>query len=92
MQSSIILFRGENSTLTKSQVSFPVAVDKKLIAQIVGDFSLIPTNAIDQIGLIGSTKLKGIRDCGLRNMDDGTARAQSWCRDCRKEPRNGVNA
>lgn len=61
-QRSIILVRGEQSTLKKSQVSFPVQVDKKLsIAQVVGDFSLIPTNAIDHIGLIGSVKLRGIR-------------------------------
>ena len=61
-QRSIILVRGEQSTLKKSQVSFPVQVDKKLsIAQVVGDFSLIPTNAIDHIGLIGSVKFRRIR-------------------------------
>lgn len=32
-----------------------------------------------------------IKDFGLRNMDDGTTRVQSWCRDCRKESRR-VNA
>ena len=59
-----ILIRGETSALEKNQVeSFPVIADKKLssMAQVVGDFSLIPTNAIDHIGLIGSVKLREIR-------------------------------
>ena len=42
-----ILAIGEQSALKKSPVeSFPVVADKKLsIAQIVGDFSLLPTIA-----------------------------------------------
>ncbi len=58
-QQTKILFGGEESALKKSQVeSIPVVADKKLSnAQVVGDFSLIPTNAIDQIGLIGSRQL-----------------------------------
>jgi len=60
---SQILEMGEQPTLKKSPVeSFPVVAGKKLsIAQVVGDFSLIPTTAIDHIGLIGSVKLRGIR-------------------------------
>lgn len=82
MQSSIILFRGEESVLKKSQVeSFPVKTDKKLstIAQVVGDFSLIPTNAIDQIGLIGSTKLRGIRiPTGTKSAKKGFRVIAKW--------------
>ncbi len=26
-----------------------------------------------------------VKDFGLRNMDDGTIRIQSWCRNCRKD-------
>ena len=42
-----IVFRRETSALKKSPVeSFPVKADKKLsMAQIVGDFSLLPTFA-----------------------------------------------
>lgn len=58
-QQTQILFEGEESALKKSQVeSIPVAADKKLSnVQVVGDFSLIPTNAVDQICLIGSKQL-----------------------------------
>ncbi len=28
-----------------------------------------------------------IKDFGLRNMDDGVTRVQSWCKDCRNESR-----
>ncbi len=30
-----------------------------------------------------------IKNFGLRNMDDGTTRVQSWCRDCRKRITGG---
>jgi len=62
-QQSITLVRGKESVLKKIPVeSFPVVTDKKLSAKkVVGDFSLIPTTAIDQIGLIGSIKLREIR-------------------------------
>jgi len=64
MRQSTILLGGEISALENSQVeSLPVIADKKLssLAQVVGDFSLIPTNAIDRIGLIGSVGLRKIR-------------------------------
>ena len=64
MTKTQILFRGEESALKKSQVeSFPVIADKKLssVAQVVGDFSLIPTTAMDLLGIVGSLQLKGIR-------------------------------
>ncbi len=52
MHQSTILIGGETSALENSQVeSLPVIADKKLssTAQVVGDFSLIPTSAIDHI-------------------------------------------
>jgi len=30
-----------------------------------------------------------IRDFGLRNMDDGVTRVQSWCRECRSDSNHG---
>ena len=63
-QQTQILFRGETSALENNLVaSIPVIADKKLssIAQVVGDFSLIPKSAIDLLGLIGSLQLKGIK-------------------------------
>lgn len=30
-----------------------------------------------------------IKIFGLRNMDDGTTRVQSWCKDCRKGATGG---
>ena len=64
MIQSQILIRGETSALENNQVeSLPVIADKKLSSaeQVVGDFSLIPTSAIDHIGLIGSVVLRKIR-------------------------------
>lgn len=56
------LFRDEESALKKSQVSFPVSADKKLlVTQIVGDFLLFPTITIDLLGSIGSRQLEGIK-------------------------------
>jgi len=64
MAKSVILIRGEKSDLENNQVeSLPVISDKKLssAAKVVGDFSLIPTSAVDHIGLIGSVGLQKIR-------------------------------
>ena len=78
-QKCLILEKGEKSALKNSQVSFPVAVDKKLIAQVVGDFSLIPTNAIDHIGLIGSVKFRGIRiPTGTKSAKKGWRLTAKW--------------
>ena len=80
MQQSIIFERSELSTLKTIQVSSPVKVDKKLsIAQIVGDFSLIPTNAIDQISLIGSRQLDGISiPLGTKSAKKGWRLTAKW--------------
>ncbi len=43
--------------------SIPVYADEKLssVAELVGDFSLIPTTALDLLGLIGIQQLQGIK-------------------------------
>ena len=62
IQEIVILEKGGESTLKKTQVSHPVIVDKKLtVKKVIGYFSLIPTSAIDLIGLIGHQQLKGIQ-------------------------------
>ena len=77
-----ILIRGETSALEKNQVeSFPVIADKKLssVAQVVGDFSLIPTSAIDHIGLIGSVGLREIRiPSGTKSARKGLRLTAKW--------------
>jgi len=76
-----ILEISEQSALKKSPVeSFPVIADKKLsIAQVVGDFSLIPATAIDHIGLIGSVKLRGIRvPSGTKSAKKGWRLTAKW--------------
>jgi len=63
MHNCVTVIRRENPVLKNIPVeSSLVKTGKKLSrAQLVGDFSLIPTTAIDHIGLIGSVKLRGIR-------------------------------
>lgn len=54
-----ILFRGETSALKTNPVeSFPVKADKKL-SIVVGDFSMIPTSAIELLCMIGNTQMYG---------------------------------
>ena len=77
-----ILFRGEKSVLDKNQVgSFPVIADKKLslMAQVVGDFSLIPVTAMDLLGLVGSLRLKGISiPTGPKSAKKGWRLTAKW--------------
>ena len=56
MQKAQLLFEGEVTALKKTPVeSFPVEAVKKLsIAQVVGDFSLIPTTAMDLLSLVSN--------------------------------------
>ena len=64
MNQTQILLGGKTSALENSPVeSIPVIADKKLssTAQVVRDFSLLLTSAIDHIGLIGSIGLQKIR-------------------------------
>ena len=80
MSQTLILIRGEKSTLKKSQVSNPVIVDKKLAAKkVVGDFSLIPTTALDLIGLIGNQQLEGISiPTGTKSAKKGWRLISKW--------------
>ncbi len=62
--------------------SIPVGKSKKLsqsVAQIVGDFSLIPTNWIDHAQLIGSTHA-GIRQKGnhTKSANKGWRMVAKW--------------
>lgn len=79
MNQTQILFRGEKSALKKSQVSFPVIADKKLVAQVVGDFSIIPTTALDLIGLIGNSQLEEIKiPSGSKSAKKGWRLTAKW--------------
>jgi len=63
-----VLLGGETPVLENSPVeSFPVITGKKLssiVKEYVGDFSLIPTSAIDHIERIGNTQ-KQVREKGI---------------------------
>ena len=82
MAKSVILIRGEKSDLENNQVeSLPVISDKKLssAAKVVGDFSLIPTSAVDHIGLIGSVGLQKIRiPSNTKSTRKGWRLAAKW--------------
>jgi len=82
MQKSIILAKRGESVLQKSPVgSFPVVTDKKLssIAQVVGDFSLIPTTAMDLLGMVGSLQLEGIKiPTGTKSAKKGWRLTAKW--------------
>ena len=81
-QKTQILFGGETSALENNLVeSIPVTADKKLssIAQVVGDFSLLPTSAKDHIGLIGSVGLREIRiPTGTKSAKKGWRLTAKW--------------
>ena len=80
-QESITLVRGKESVLQKVPVeSFPVVTDKKLSAKkVVGDFSLIPTTAIDLIGLVASLQLEGIKiPSGTKSAKKGWRLIAKW--------------
>jgi hypothetical protein len=81
MQTSIIVIRRENPVLKNTPVeSSLVKTGKKLSrAQLVGDFSMIPTNAIDHIGLIGSVNLRGIKiPTGTKSAKKGWRVIAKW--------------
>jgi len=64
-QQTQLLWENEKSAfVTENPVeSIPVHADEKLssMVQVVGDFSLIPTTAMDLLGLIGTKQLEGIK-------------------------------
>ena len=82
MTKTQILFRGEESALKTSQVeSFPVIADKKLssVAQVVGDFSLIPTTAMYLLSMVGSLQLEGIKiPTGTKSARKGWRLTAKW--------------
>jgi hypothetical protein len=63
MSQSQIVIRRENPVLKNIPVVRSlVKTGKKLsVKKVVGDFSLLPTTAMDLIGLIGHQQLEGIR-------------------------------
>jgi len=78
-----LLHGGEKSAfVTESPVeSIPVYADEKLssVAEVVGDFSLIPTTAMDLLGLIGSLQLEGIRiPTGTKSAKKGWRLTAKW--------------
>ena len=80
-QKTIILAKGETTALKNSPVeSFPVKAVKKLSTkEIVGDFSIIPTYAIDLIGLIGNHQLEGIQiPTGTKSAKKGWRLTAKW--------------
>ena len=80
-QQSIIFARSEESVRKNSPVeSFPVATDKKLSSsKVVGDFSIVPTTAIDHIGLIGSVQLEGMKiPSGTKSVKKGWRLTAKW--------------
>ena len=62
--------------------------DRKVVAyQSIKDSTTCPNCEKTAIGYDSI-----IQDFGLRNMDDGVTRVQSWCRDCRSHSHNGAVA
>lgn len=81
MKQTQILFEGEEIALLETPVeSFPVKATKKLsIAKVVGDFSMIPTTAMDLIGLLGSRQLEGIKiPSGTKSAKKGWRLTAKW--------------
>ena len=83
MKQTQILLGGENTAfVTESPVaSIPVYADEKLssVAEIVGDFSLIPTTAIELLGLVGSLQLEGIKiPTGTKSAKKGWRLTAKW--------------
>ena len=63
-QTQLLRENEKSAFVTESPVeSIPVYADEKLssVAQVVGDFSLIPTTAMDLLSMIGSLQLEGIK-------------------------------
>ena len=79
-QQNIIFDRSESSVLKKIPVeSFPVITDKKLSSvKVVGDFSMVPTNAVDHIGLIGRVQLGMKIPSGTKSAKKGYRLTAKW--------------
>ena len=81
-QTQLLLENEKFAFVIESPVeSRPVYADKKLssIAQVVGDFSLIPITAMDLLGLVGSLQLKGISvPTGTKSAKKGWRLTAKW--------------
>jgi len=82
-QETQLLLENEKSAFgNESPVeSIPVYADKKLssIAQVVGDFSIIPITAMDILGLMGTQQLRGIKiPTGTKSAKKGWRLTAKW--------------
>ena len=82
-QQTQLLLENEKSAFgNESPVeSIPVYADEKLssMAKVVGDFSLIPTTAMDLLGLIGTQQLEGIKiPSGTKSAKKGWRLTAKW--------------
>ena len=82
-QQTQLLLENEKSAFgNESPVeSIPVYADEKLssVAELVGDFSLIPVTAMDLLGLVGSLRLKGISiPTGTKSAKKGWRLTAKW--------------
>jgi len=59
------------------------------LSQFTGEFILHDPTSCPNCGLDAKGLDDIISNFGLRNMDDGSVRVQSWCRNCRNFSRRG---
>ena len=80
IQKSQMLLGAREPALSNSPVSFPVVTGKKLIEKkVVGDFSFIPTTAMELLQLVGSSQLQGIRvPIGTKSAKKGWRLTAKW--------------
>lgn len=81
-QTQLLQENEKSAFVTESPVeSIPVYADEKLssVAQVVGDFSLIPTTAMDLLGMIGRLQLEGIKiPTGTKSAKKGWRLTAKW--------------
>ena len=81
-QTQLLRENEKSAFVTESPVeSIPVYADEKLssVAQVVGDFSLIPTTAMDLLSMIGSLQLEGIKiPTGTKSAKKGWRLTAKW--------------
>ena len=81
-QTQLLRENEKSAFVTESPVeSIPVYADEKLssVAQVVGDFSLIPTTAMDLLSMIGSLQLEGIKiPTGSKSAKKGWRLTAKW--------------
>jgi len=81
-QTQLLLENEKSAFVTESPVeSIPVYADKKLssMAQVVGEFSVIPTTAMDLLIMVGSLQLEGIKiPTGTKSAKKGWRLTAKW--------------